>query len=174
MADPVKEFEAYRRELLDLLDDQDPLEVLARTPGRLAERVGDLADDAAGRRPRPDAWSVKEVLGHLCDTEWVYGYRIRVILSHDRPPIPGYDQDLAVKGLAHNQRSLPELLSELRALRGLNLALYRRSQGAAWDRVGLHAERGEESVELNVRLLAGHDLRHERQIERTLAEMSGS
>lgn len=173
MADPVTEFEAYREELLELLGDRDPLQVLAETPGRLADRLGDLPDEVAGRRPGANAWSVKEVVGHLCDTEWVYGYRVRVILTHDEPAIPGYDQDLAVKGLAHNERPLGELLDEFRTLRAMNLGLYRRSQGPSWERVGMHAERGAESVELNIRLLAGHDFRHERQIERTLSETAG-
>ncbi len=60
------------------------------------------------------------------------------------------------------------LLEELRRTRGLNLDLYRRTRGPAWERYGQHAERGAESVDLSVRLLAGHDRRHLAQIERTL------
>lgn len=167
-ADPVTEFEAYRDELLGLLGDQDPLLVLRDTSAELVARLKDLADTDAARRPEPDAWSVKEIVGHLGDTEWVYGYRVRLMLTHERPGMPGYDQDLMVAGLEHNDRSLGELLDEFEALRRLNLALYDRTRGEAWKRVGVHQERGEESVELNVRLLAGHDLRHLRQVDRTL------
>lgn len=167
-ADPVAEFEAYRQELLALIGDRDPLEVLAHTPSDLEARLTGVNENVLATRPREGAWSVKEVLGHLGDTEWVYGYRLRMILSHDQPEIAGYDQDLMVSGMAHNQRPVSMLMEELRRLRGLNLDLYLRSRGPAWDRYGLHSERGEESVDLNVRLLAGHDLRHVAQIERTL------
>jgi hypothetical protein len=111
---------------------------------------------------------VKEILGHLGDSEWVYGYRMRMMLSHDAPAIAGYDQDVVVAGMAHNDRPLSMLLEELRRLRGLNLDLYMRTRGPAWERCGLHAERGSESVGLSVELLAGHDLRHRDQIERAL------
>ncbi len=168
-ADPVKEPEAYRKELLDLLGDRDPVDVLAHTPARIERRLKGIDKALLAKRPRAKVWSVKEVLGHLGDTEWVYGYRVRMILSHDTPAIAGYDQDLMVGGMAHNKRPLSMLLEELRRMRGLNVDLYMRTRGPAWKRFGRHSERGEESVELNVRLLAGHDLRHMDQIDRILA-----
>jgi hypothetical protein len=168
-ADPVNEFETYRDQLLALLGDRDPLDVLAHTPTELEERLKGIDEPVLSRRPREGAWSVKEILGHLGDSEWVYGYRARIMLSHDEPPIAGYDQDVMVAGMAHNDRPISMLLEELRRLRGLNLDLYLRTRGPAWERYGLHAERGEESVGLMVELLAGHDLLHKDQIERTLA-----
>lgn len=171
-ADPVKEFEDYRQELLDLIGDHDPLEVLAHTPADLEQRLAGIDEAVLERRPRQGAWSVKEVLGHLGDTEWVYGYRVRMMLSHDTPEIVAYDQDSMVRGIAHNGRPISMLLEELRRLRGLNLDLYRRSRGPAWERFGRHSERGDESVGLTVSLLAGHDLRHSDQIERTLTAVA--
>ncbi|UCF20247.1 MAG: DinB family protein [Gemmatimonadota bacterium] len=170
-ADPVREFEAYRQELLDLLGGDDPLDVLAHSPARIEVRLRGIEEVVLARRPQPGAWSVKEILGHLGDTEWVYGYRLRLMLTHDAPGIAGYDQDIMVKGLAHNDRPISMLLEELRRLRGLNLDLYLRSRGPAWERVGRHSERGDESVGLSIRLLAGHDRRHFAQIEGTLAEV---
>ena len=173
-ADPVTEFEAYRDELLALLGDRDPLDVLAHTPKELEARLAGIDESVLAERPGESAWSVKEVLGHLGDSEWVYGYRVRMMLSHDAPEIAGYDQDVMVAGMGHNERPLSMLLEELRRLRGLNLDLYLRSRGPAWERHGVHSERGEESVGLSIRLLAGHDLRHMDQIERTLAAVSGT
>ena len=170
-ADPVAEFEQYRNELLGLLGSQDPLIVLEDTPAELAARFTGLDEAQASKRPGEGAWSVNEIVGHLADTEWVFGYRVRVMLTHDSPPIPGYDQDLMVAGLAHHERPLPALVEEFQTLRRLNLALYRRTRGEAWEREGVHAERGRESVDLSIRLLAGHDLRHLSQIERTLAAL---
>jgi hypothetical protein len=171
--DPVKEFQAYREQLLERLGDRDPLDVLAHSPARLEARLIALEEGLLAKRPRPGAWSVKEILGHLGDSEWVYGYRVRLMLSHERPPIAGYDQSVMVAGMAHNERPITMLLEEFRRLRGLNIDLYLRTRGPKWERVGLHSERGEESVGLSIRLLAGHDLRHSDQIERTLMEVQG-
>ena len=170
-ADPVREFVAYRDELLARLGDQDPVDVLVHSPARLEARLIDLEEGMLANRPLPEAWSVKEIVGHLGDSEWVYGYRLRIMLSHERPAIAGYDQDVMVAGMAHNGRPISKLLEEFRRLRGLNVDLYLRTRGPAWERVGLHSERGEESVGLSIRLLAGHDLRHTDQIERTLADV---
>jgi len=172
-ADPVREFEAYRDELLSLLGADDPLDVMAHAPAQIEGRLKGIDESLLAKRPRQGAWSVKEILGHLGDTEWVYGYRMRMMLSHDQPPIAGYDQDVMAAGLEHNQRPLSMLMEELRRLRGLNLDLYRRTKGTAWQRAGLHSERGEESVDLSIRLLAGHDRRHFAQIERTLKAVAG-
>ena len=173
-ADPVTEFEAYRDELLADLGGRDSLDVLAHTPTKLEARLGGMEEAVLAARSREGGWSVKEVLGHLGDSEWVYGYRMRMMLSHDAPEIAGYDQDVMVTGMGHNERPLSMLLEELRRLRGLNLDLYLRSKGPAWERYGVHSERGEESVDLSIRLLAGHDLRHIAQIEGTLAAVSGA
>jgi hypothetical protein len=167
-ADPVREFEEYRNELLALLGDSDPLDVLAHTPRTIEERLKGIDESTLSKRPGEGTWSVKEILGHLADSEWVYGYRMRMMLSHDAPEIAGYDQDMMVAGMAHNDRPLSMLLEELRRLRGLNLDLYLRTKGPAWERYGRHSERGAESVGLSVELLAGHDLSHRDQIERTL------
>src|SRR5690606_23766078 len=123
--------------------------------------------DAALRRPEaPGKWSVVQVVQHLADSELVYGYRIRMTVAHDRPPIPGYDQDLWATSLRYDAVRLEDALADFEALRTLNLRFLRSLPEEAWERVGLHAERGEESVRKLTRLMAGHDLVHLRQIER--------
>ena len=164
-ADPVTEFQAYRQELLDRLGDRDPLETLAATPREIEFRLKGLDEAVLRSRPTEGAWSAKEIVGHLGDTDWVYGYRLRMMLSHEAPRIQGYDQDQMVRGMDHNERPISMLLEELARLRGLNVDLYRRTRGPAWDRVGMHSERGEESVGYSIKLLAGHDLRHIDQLD---------
>ena len=60
-------------------------------------------------------------------------------------------------------------MDAFRAMRAVNLLLVGQATEAEWQRVGLHGERGEESVADMVRLYAGHDLAHRAQIERILA-----
>jgi hypothetical protein len=126
-------------------------------------------DDRRLRRPEaPGKWSAMDVIQHLADSEIVYGYRIRSILERDVTPIGAYDQDIWAKELDYRHWDLSLSLAQLDALRNAHLALYRRLKPAQLARCGIHSERGRESVSDIVRLLAGHDLVHRRQLDRIL------
>ena len=127
-------------------------------------------DDPAVRRPEaPEKWSAIEVIQHLADSDLVAGYRTRVMLSQDRPPIPGYDQDLWAAEFRYRDVPLSLALDQLRSLRSANLHLWRQLTPEQLRRTGIHAERGPESVEHLLKLMGAHDLVHRRQIDRILA-----
>jgi len=159
---------AYQNKLLGLLGDQDPLAVMARTADALARIVKGHTPAQMRTRPFPGKWTPNEVIGHLGDSEWVYGYRVRLILCEDEPTILGMDQELWVDGQKHNDREPTELVEMFRALRGINLGLWRRIGSTQLNRVGRHNERGAESLGLMLRMEAGHDLSHIDQITRYL------
>ncbi len=159
----------YVRALLAVLGDRDPLAVMAELVPWMERRLRDL-DPTTLRRPEaPGKWSVMEVTHHLADTELVYGYRVRMVLTQDSPPLPGYDQDAWARTFRYRDAPLPDVLAQLGTLRSANLRLYYSLEPAQWKRAGLHSERGPESVEHMVRMMGAHDLVHRRQIERILA-----
>jgi hypothetical protein len=159
----------YVRALLDLLGPQDPLAVAAELVPWLERRVAGL-DRARLHRPEaPGKWSVIEVIQHLADAEMVMSFRIRMALTEDQPPLQGYDQDQWVSVLRYAEVPLDLALAQLRGLRGGNLHLWPTLTPEQLERAGLHSERGLESVERMIRLMAGHDLVHRRQIDRILA-----
>jgi hypothetical protein len=104
----------------------------------------------------------------VCDAELVASGRYRWAIAHDEPPLLGYDQDLWVERLNHGRDDPAELLDLFGPLRRANLALWSRSTSEQRARVGMHAERGPESVDLMFRLLAGHDRFHLAQARRAL------
>lgn len=158
----------YVRALLDLLGTREPLGVLEELLPWLRGRLSEV-DHAILRRPeRPGKWSVIEVVQHLADSDLVMGFRIRMVLASDRPPLQGYDQDRWVHELRYREVPLATALHQLAGVREGNLALARRMAPAHLERIGLHGERGEESVGLMLRLMAGHDLVHRRQLDRIL------
>ena len=162
----VSDPQAYRDHLFKLLGDRDPLEVLAQTAVTLTDVVRSNSAAALRTRPFADKWTPNEVIGHLVDSEWVYGYRLRLILCEASPAILGTNQDAWVTGQQHNQREPSELVETFRALRELNLALWKRLSPADLTRTGQHNERGPESLEVMLRMMAGHDLSHLNQIAR--------
>src|SRR6516162_1835089 len=136
--------QAYREKMFKLLGDQNPLEVLAQTASTLDDIVGKHSATVLRTRPYEGKWTPNEVIGHLTDSEWVYGYRLRLILCEDNPTIVGTKQDSWVAALQHNERDPSELVEIFRTLRQLNLAVWRRISPADLERAGHHNERGAE------------------------------
>jgi hypothetical protein len=170
--DPIAQPSEYQALLLRYLGDQDPAEVQGRTP----EVVAGIVEDAGvllRRRPRQGEWSVLELVGHLHDAELVLSARYRWIIAHDRPPLVGYDQDLWVERLRHQDGDPSDLLAVFGTLRRSNLDLWARTTPEERERVGMHAERGPETLDLMFRMLGGHDLLHVEQMNRTLASLRG-
>ena len=165
---------AYTSAVLDLVGTAAPLEVLRQTHARLRELMTPLTPKQL-TTPEADAkWSVGQVLRHLADSEIVWGFRLRMVLAHDRPPITGYDQDLWAERLRYDEADPAESVREFGVLRESNLRLLGQASPADLERVGVHAERGEESVSHMIKLYAGHDLLHLRQIERIVRAISRS
>src|SRR5262249_40566845 len=152
--------------VLGLLGDQDPLAVLAKTPAELAKRIEGLSPEDLAQPEAPGKWSMLQVIRHFADSEIVWAYRLRRIVADHRPTIEGYDQDAWAEGLRYERTDLAETLAEFHALRAGNLRLIRSLDAAQRKRVGIHSERGEESVEHLMRMYGGHDILHLNQLAR--------
>jgi hypothetical protein len=157
---------AYVAAILDLLGSQDPTTVLGETPTALRGAIDRLTLTQLKQPERPGKWSISHVLQHLADSELVWGWRLRLILAQDRPAITGYDQDRWAEGLHYEEADPSESLETFTVLRRANLRLLERASPQDLKRVGVHSERGEESLEHLRRLYAGHDLMHLNQIRR--------
>ena len=160
---------AYIAGILELLGERDPLAVLRGTAAEL-RRLLEGVDDARLRRPEaPGKWSAVEVVQHLADAEAAWAWRLRCTLAQDRPELTGYDQDAWVARLGYREVPIEQALDQFEILRRTHLWLFDRLQPADFKRVGVHRERGDETVEHMIRLFAGHDLVHLRQLRRVLA-----
>ena len=165
--DPVGDPSGYQRFMLGLLGDDDPAEVQSGTPAELLTLIEE-SGDRLRTRPERGEWSVLECAGHILDAEVASTARYRWILAHNEPPLPGYDQDLWVERLRHNEEDPDEVLAFFEGLRRANLHLWSRTPVEERGRVGIHAERGPESYELLFRMIAGHDRNHLAQARRAL------
>lgn len=157
---------AYIAAILDLLGDADPLDVLQATPAAFAQATDGLSPAQLRIPEKPGKWSAQQVLAHMADSEVVWSWRLRMVLAHDRPPLTGYDQDLWAERLAYEHTDPGLSLRTFTTLRDRNLELLRHAGPEGLRRVGVHEERGEESVGHMMRLYAGHDIVHTRQLER--------
>jgi hypothetical protein len=162
---------AYVAGLLHLLGDHDPVTILRQTPAALDRFLETVPAEIVGRPEAPGKWSIREVVQHLADSELVGGFRLRMVMAHDRPPLMGYDQDLWASRLRYRDVQLRDALEQFTALRRANMRIWEHLSPADLVRVGVHGERGEESLEHMRRLYAAHDLLHLQQLERILASI---
>ncbi len=150
---------------LAALGGDDPFLAMFEAPQRLRKLLKGLTEKQLSRRPAPGKWSIKEIVAHLADGEVVTGSRYRFIAAHERPAIASYDQDLFVEKLGVANATTEELVADFEMARAVNLGLLVRLPDEAFARVGIHSERGEESIDTIVRLYAGHDRVHLEQVE---------
>jgi DinB superfamily len=160
----------YIQRMLGNIQGLEPLEVQAATAKRLERLIKGVPGTKLRKRPAPDKWSVAEILAHLADTEIVGAWRIRSILGAPGTPIQAFDQDKWVEAGHYERRDTRKCVEQFRALREANLALLKSLTPEQWKFHGMHAERGEETIEHIVRMYAGHDVNHLGQIERILAK----
>jgi hypothetical protein len=147
----------------------EPLEVQAATAQRLEQLIDGSPASTLRTRPSADAWSAGDILAHLADAEIVIGFRMRLILGAPGTPIAAYDQDSWVSSGHYDQRDPRKSLEQFRVMREANLALLASLTPEQWQQYGIHSERGQETIEQLVRMTAGHDVNHVRQIERLLS-----
>jgi hypothetical protein len=144
---------------------EDPIESQRKAPKRIKKLLRGLSEKELARRPAEGKWSIKEVIAHLADGEVILGARIRFVAAMERPQILGYDQDAFVDRLGIERVKTSELFEAFAAVRSANVCLMQRLADDAWSRIGLHTERGEESIATMIVMYAGHDRIHEDQIE---------
>jgi hypothetical protein len=158
----------YTQRIIGNVEGKESLAVQATTPKKLERLIKGVSTAKLRKRPAPDKWSVNEILAHLAETEIVGGFRMRLILGAPGTPIPAFDQDAWVISGHYEKRDPRKSLEQFRVVREANLALLKSLTPEQWKHYGMHAERGQETVEHIVRLYAGHDINHLKQIEQIL------
>lgn len=137
----------------------DPLAAMASQIEETTALLFAAGESKAGHRYEPGKWSVREVVGHLMDTERVFSYRAMRMGRGDSTPLPGFDENLYVPGGAFEKRTLADLVADFRAVRASTLALYRGFDEAAWARRG-EASGNPASVRSLAFVIPGHERHH--------------
>ena len=158
----------YTQRIVSNVQGQDPIKVQSSTSKKLARLIKGVSTAKLRERPAPEKWSVAEILAHLADVEIVIGWRMRSILGDPGTSVQAYDQNAWVVSGHYEKRDPLKSIELQRVVREANLALLKSLSPDQWKQFGQHAERGQESIEHIVRMVAGHDINHIRQIERIL------
>lgn len=162
----AEQAKAYVTAVLHMLGDRDPIQVLRQQKREIEQALAGLSDEQSRTPEAPGKWSMVQVVQHLADSELVWAYRLRMVVTHDAPELTGYDQDLWADRLNYSTASVQDALAQFTVLRSANLKLLESLSESDMQRVARHNERGEESIAYMVRLYAGHDLVHRQQLLR--------
>jgi hypothetical protein len=155
----------YVARMLRNIEGKDPIKVQSATAKKLDKLIRNQAPSSLRKRPAPGKWSVLEILAHMAETEFAAGWRIRQALSSPGIALQAFDQDAWANTGHYDKRPATKWVEQFRALREANLNLVRSLTPQQWKNHGLHEERGPQTIEQMVRMTAGHDINHTKQIE---------
>jgi len=156
------EYADYYEKYIALVPSGDFLEILHEQKQAMTRLLSPLSEEQGDFRYAPGKWSIKEVLGHINDTERIFAYRLLRIARGDQTPLASFEQDEYVQTGKFSAGKLADLLHEFCAIREATIALIRSLDDAAWLRRGV-ANQKEITATALAFIIAGHD-RHHRMI----------
>ena len=153
------EYAPYYGTYVGKVPDGDLLELLERQRRETQNLLAGLSDTQALHRYAPGKWSIKEVVGHLMDSERVFCYRALRFARADEKPLQGIDEKAWVPAGSFDARPLADLAAELEAVRRATIALFGGFDAAALARKGT-ANNNEVTVRALAWIVAGHERHH--------------
>jgi len=157
------EYAPYYDRYISLVASEDVISALEKQAPETISLLKSAASKADFRYA-PDKWSVKEVVGHMTDTERIMVYRALRIGRGDTTPIEGFEQDDYVRGGNFADRTLTDLIQEFADVRKATLGFLRSLSAEASVRRGT-ANKNEISLRALAYIVAGHELHHRRILQ---------
>ncbi|EPD50340.1 hypothetical protein HMPREF1210_02911 [Paenisporosarcina sp. HGH0030] len=153
------EYPAYYENYIGLVPDGELTDNLNTQIQDMITLFSSVDETQANYRYAENKWTLKEVIGHITDTERIMSYRLLRIARGDQTPLSGYDDEQYVREASFHSRSLSNLLEELVAVRYSTVSLIKGLHENTWPRKGI-ANNGEITVRALAYIIAGHELHH--------------
>jgi hypothetical protein len=145
-------------------EDEDVQAVLAGQLDQVQARLVSVPKSRGDYRYAPGKWTLKDVVGHLSDTERVFAYRALSIARGDTIPLPSFDDQAWVVEVGAEDRTLADMVDEWSHVRRATLDLFWHLPPAAWSRRGT-ANNEPTSVCALAYVIAGHTRHHLEVVE---------
>jgi hypothetical protein len=164
----------YTQRILSNVEGEDAIKVQKATAAKLKKAIHGLTPKQLKWKPEPGKWSIAEILAHLADAEIVGSWRMRLTIGASGTTIQPFDQDVWASAFAYGNRDARHSLELFRVLRENNLVMLKALPAESWEHFGMHLERGKETITHVVRMFAGHDTNHLRQVEGIASQLKSS
>jgi uncharacterized damage-inducible protein DinB len=158
------EYAPYYEIYISKVKGNDIVGILEAQRLQMAQLFAARSERDGNFRYAPDKWTVKDVLGHVSDTERIFAYRALRIARGDQTPLSGFEQDDYVRGGNFAERTLADLAEEFGLVRAANIAFFKSLQKEAWQGRGV-ANKSEVTVRALAFIVAGHELHHRQILE---------
>ena len=153
------EHNPYYSRYIDLVPKADILGALKQQIKETLAMLQGVSEEKSNYRYAAEKWTVKEVVGHLIDSERVFGYRAMRVARNDQTPLPGFEQDDYVRFGPFGKSRLTDMADEFSAVRQSTVLLLSQLDEEAWKRRGT-ANNSPISVRALAYIIAGHELHH--------------
>jgi uncharacterized damage-inducible protein DinB len=153
------EYAEYYGRYITLVPDGDIVAILRAQNKESMSVLERASEDRTNYRYAPGKWTLREVVGHVVDMEWVFVARALSFARGLAQPMPGVEQDEFVPMGKFERQSWPDLLEQWRSLRAANTLLLENLDDDAWQRTGI-ASGYPVSVRALAYIIAGHERHH--------------
>ncbi len=149
----------YYDRYISLIEDDDIIEVLEEQRKTSEEFLKTFTEKQGNYSYADGKWTMKEVLGHVIDTEKIMTYRALAFARGEKQSLPGFEQDDYVAESNFNNRSLADLINEFLTVRDSNIILFKSFDVEILNRRGIASE-SEVTVLALIYIIAGHEKHH--------------
>ena len=149
----------YYDRYISLIGDDDIIEVLEEQRKKSEKFLKTFTEKQGNYSYADGKWTMKEVLGHVIDTEKIMAYRALAFARGEKQSLPGFEQDDYVAESNFNNRSLADLINEFLTVRDSNIILFKSFDEKILNRRGIASE-SEVTVLALIYIIAGHEKHH--------------
>jgi hypothetical protein len=161
------EYAENYRSYLDLVPEEDIGAMLESSLADAVELFRGVSEAESRVRHQPYTWSVKQVVGHLIDSERIFAYRALRFARGDATPLPSFDENAYAESAGSDQVPWATLVAEFEAARRSHLALFGNLSPEAWQRTGIASD-NMVSVLALAYIIVGHQRHHVSILRRRL------
>jgi DinB family protein len=155
----ANEHAPYYSRYIDRVPAGDIVEILRNQIVETSKFLRDIPSDRTTSGYAPGKWTIRDIVGHLADTERIMSYRALRFARGDRTPVPGFEESDYAPFAHASEREMADLVSELQLVRAATVALFAGLPADAWRRAG-SASGNEITVRALAAVIAGHERHH--------------
>ena len=150
---------SYYSKYIDRVTSDDIVDVLETQLTEARDFLSGISEEQSLHRYAPGKWSMRELVGHINDTERVFMYRALWFARGFEDPLPSFDQEIGFKAADSDSVSWASHLAEFNAIRSSTLSFFRNLPEDAWMRSGVASD-SPVTVRALAYIVAGHVSHH--------------
>lgn len=158
------EYPNYYVPYVDLVPEADLVQLLEENLQKTIALFEGISEEDSLHRYAKGKWSIKEVLGHIADTERIMSYRLLRVARGDQTPLAGFDENDYVQAAQSNNLSLKTILEDFKVVRKATISLIKNLPENTWANIG-NANGTEITTRAIAYIIAGHQMHHCKIVE---------